>query len=210
MKTILIAGTGSWDADDDIDWYCPTHPFVDYLIQQGVEPLFGANGKPFIWSTNLSGVPFFTRRNKTDWSAGGAALAYFIDARVKTPGETINVIAHSHGLQIVLYACAYYGVRVRSLISVGSPIRKDMLTVSEKARPDITHWLHIHSDFSDKWQLLGQLFDGKLDVWLQQREHPLADSNDFVAGVGHSKLLRAPEHYHYWLDRGWLDSLKDT
>ena len=212
MNPILVAGTGSWKGENDTDWYCPGHPFGEYLQSKGVGPTYawgtrngGLTAAPFVWSTGLAGIPWLT--NKKEWQAGGAALAYFIASTHRIPGDQTAVIAHSHGLQIVLYACAYYDLRIQALISVGSPVREDMKPIASAARPKIDGWLHLHSDGTDRWQWFGELFDGHLGI---VREHPLADSNDLVPGVSHSKLLRNPDLYHLWEDRGWLNWITTT
>lgn len=205
-RPVLVAGTGAWDADGAVDWYCPGHVFGQFLVDQGTAPLFDEQ-YPFIWSTNLSGFPFFSRPNHLDWKAGAAALAYYVIAKKKQPGSTTALIVHSHGLQVALYACALFNLKVRCLISIGSPVRGDMMATAEAAKPNIAHWQHVHSDHSDRWQWLGALFDGHFGI---VRKHPLADANDFVPHVGHSELLRKPEHYHHWIDRGWLRPILDT
>jgi hypothetical protein len=208
MRPVLIAGTDSWKADGAVDWYCPTSNFARFLESHGVAPLFNS-GQPFIWSTDLSGVPFLTAGNHRDWQAGGAALAYYVMFKEggALPGNETALVAHSHGLQVALYACATFGLKVNTLISVGSPVRKDMMDVARIARPNISHWLHLHSDYSDRWQWLGEMFDGHFGI---VREHPLADKNDAVPHVGHSDILRDPVDYHLWLDRGWLTWLQSA
>lgn len=200
MKLVLIAGTNSWDGDTAIDWYCPEHPFARMLKAGNLEPLYDSN-RPFIWSTDVDGLPG-DRKNHIDWQSGAAALSYFMRMNDLTE---MDVIAHSHGLQVALFAAATYGVKIRKLVSMGSPVRKDMEAVAKAARFSIKEWLHVHSDKSDKWQWLGEMFDGKLGI---VREHPLADKNDFVPKVGHSELLRDETKYHFWKDKGWLDFLK--
>jgi hypothetical protein len=106
---------------------------------------------------------------------------------------------------VVLYACADHDLKVGTLISVGSPVRKDMMCVAKRARGNIGTWIHVHSDGSDRWQWFGELFDGHFGI---VREHPLADRNDSVPGVGHGNLLRQPQHFHYWVDRKWVDPMK--
>jgi hypothetical protein len=196
MKTILVAGTDAWAETVAGRWYCPGSPYAAFLQAHAVEPVFGGDAaapQPFIWSTDLDGLPF--RRKHVQWSAGGAALAYF--ART-TP---IAIVAHSHGLQVVLYACARYGLRIDRLISVSSPVRNDMAAVAAAARPNIGRWLHLHSDGSDRWQWFGELFDGHFGV---VRAHPLADKNDAVPGVGHTGVLEDAANFHYWTERDWL------
>ncbi len=208
MHPILIAGTGSWADDGRVDWYAPQSPFAQFLSAQQLSPTFGpgpAGPAPFIWSTSLAGIPLVSR--KATWSAAGAALAYFTAVTADVRGPETAVIAHSHALQVVLYACAEQGLRVAALISVGSPVRADMQAVAARARPRIGHWLHIHSDGSDRWQWFGELFDGHCGI---VRAHPLADVNDTVPGVGHSTLLRDPAQQHHWLDRRWLAPLNGS
>jgi hypothetical protein len=212
VHPILVAGTGSYNDDDRVDWYTPTSPFARFLASQSLAPAFEhwrdtsdlTRQAPFIWSTSLAGIPLISR--KATWSAAGTALAYFIAVTADVRGAQTAVIAHSHGLQVVLYACAERGIKIAQLISVGSPVRKDMEPIAQRARPLIGHWLHIHSDRSDQWQWFGELFNGHFGI---VRAHPLANRNDAVARVGHSQLLRDPACQSYWLDRGWLMPLRD-
>lgn len=199
MSLVLIAGTNSWDGYDAVDCYCSEHPFSRMLLENGCEPLYDAKCH-FLWSTDADCLRL-DRKNHIDWQSGGAALSYYM----RMAGlKEIDVIAHSHGLQVALYAAAVYGVKIRNMMSMGSPVRKDMEAVAKAARLDIKQWLHVHSDGSDKWQWLGEMFDGKLGI---VREHPLADRNDFVPKVGHSELLRDPSKYHFWKEKGWVDFL---
>lgn len=200
MAIVLVAGTNSWGNNDAVDWYVPAHAFAKYLESHGLE-VMSDSGMPFIWSTDLDGV-VLDRKNHTDWSAAGAALSYFV--RMHGVDE-VDIITHSHGLQVVIFAIAHYGLRVRRLVSVGSPVRKDMEYLSSIAKQNIGKWLHIYSDKSDRWQWLGELFDGRLGI---VRKHPLADRNDFVAKVGHSEILRDPSKYPLWIQNGWIDFLK--
>lgn len=196
MSMILVAGTNSWHHDNSVDWYHPKHPFTAMLSSSGVGVVSDGD-LPFIWTTDIDGI-FGERKNNIDWAAGGAALSYFTRmSQVRVP----DIIAHSHGLQVVLYACAEHGLKVNQLISVGSPVRKDLEDLTKKARLSIGHWIHIHSDYTDRWQWLGTLFDGRFGI---VREHPYADRNDFVPGVGHSDLLRSPQTYPLWTQKGWL------
>jgi len=206
VHPILVAGTGSWNDDARVDWYTPGSRFARFLEAEGLAPTFGPGAghvNPFVWSTSVAGIPVFSRR--ATWPAAGIALAYFITMMADLRGHETAIIAHSHALQVVLYACVNAGIKVAHLISVESPVRRDMLEVATRARPLIGHWLHIYSDWSDRWQWLGELFDGHLGV---VRAHPLADRNDSVAGVGHSALLRDPTQFYRWTDLGWLDPLR--
>lgn len=205
MNPILVAGTGSWKDNGSIDWFCPGHDFGKFLDAQGVAPIYDGNGtpKPFVWSTDLAGVPVLT--NKKDWAAGGAALSYFVRFKAICRSYETALIVHSHGLQVAAFAAAEYGLKVDTLISMGSPLRADMRDRYQVLRTNTRYWLHVHSDKSDRWQWFGELFDGHFGI---VRETPLANRNDFVPGVGHSELLRDPAQYHHWIDRGWIDLLK--
>lgn len=212
MNPILVAGTGSWANDNRCDWYCPGHPFGKFLAAQGAAPYFDEDpfvqpptAQPFIWSTDLSGVPSLFRKNLEDWAAGGAALAYFVMAMERLHSRETSLIVHSHGLQVAAFAADQHGLKIHTLISIGSPIRADMAKSYAWLRKNTTYWLHIHSDNSDRWQWFGELFDGHFGI---VRETPLADRNDSIPGVGHSELLRDPAQYHHWLEQRWLDVLK--
>jgi hypothetical protein len=211
MKTVLIAGTHAWRNDGRQEWYCPGSPFATFLESQHVSPLFVPDTvtekpQPFVWSTAIGGVGWGSG-DLVAWAAAGVSLFQLVVPPLcperRVPAAGLALIAHSHGLQVALYACAA-GLKVDTLISVSSPIRKDMTATAQRARPNIRHWLHLHSDGSDKMQWLGELFDGHLGI---VRAHPLADVNEATPGVGHSDVLNRPEDFHYWVDRGWLKGL---
>lgn len=201
---ILVAGTGSWKNDGSVDWYVNGSNFTKMLADKGKPASFLNGVRPFVWSTGLSGVPLITQKHHVEWAAGGEALDYFAFAISSCSPQPLSVIAHSHGMQVALYAAGVCGRRIDRLITVAGPVRDDMQHVAEAARANIGTWLHLHSDKSDRWQWYGELFDGHFGV---VREHPLADKNDTVAGVGHSEILRDPAQYHWWEDRRWLDWL---
>jgi len=198
---VLIPGTHSWDNRKDTDWYTPDHPFFKMLQNEGLEVLSDGD-LPFIWSTDADGVPLLDRKTDTDWAAGGAALCYF--SRMHQRDE-INVIAHSHGIHVALFAAAHHGIKIKRFMTFGSPIRKDMLPLAKIAKENIEQWWHVYSDDTDKWQWLGTIFDGRLKI---VRQHPYADKNEYVSKVGHSRLLRDPATSPLWKERGWIDFLK--
>ncbi len=189
MKVILVPGTLAAQKDRDTpDWWQEGSPLIDFLH----EATFSVTGmgRPW-WSTDIDGI----RGPNADWMAGGMALYTYLvpplcpDRRM--PPEETRVIAHSHGGQVALYAAAY-GLKIRSLITIASPIRKDMQKIIAAARPNIGHWLHIHSDKSDWMQMLGGLFDRRIGVY---RRMPRADVNLLLPNVGHSKVLHENIHY---------------
>lgn len=220
MHPILVAGTGSWKDKNDADWYCPGHPFGKFLEGAGVGATYDRD-KPFIWSTDLGGMPW---TGDKDWAAGGAALNYFVRYATKTFGAvTTNMpvracetalIVHSHGLQVAAFAAHEHDLKVDVLVSFGSPIRNDLAPRYAALRKNTRFWLHFYSDKTDKWQKLGELFDGGWKRWLPGGDSrfvgacPYADRNEFVPRVGHSELLRDPQHYHILVERGLVTALK--
>jgi hypothetical protein len=204
MHPILVAGTDSWKGKNDNDWFCPGHQFGQFLADQGVAPIYDDGPRPFIWSTDLDGVPGVASGTR-DWAAGGAALSYFVRLYLRMPGFRTALIVHSHGLQVAAFAAAEHDLKIQTLISMGSPIRQDLGAQYKALRANTQYWLHVHSDNTDRFQILGELFDGHVGI---VREAPLADKNDFVAKVGHSELLRDKAQYHHWVERGWLSQLK--
>jgi hypothetical protein len=203
MRAVLIAGTHEWDGGEPTGWHVPGSPFVEFIQAQGIQPVF-ADNRPYLWSTGLGGVGI-GNKDLAVWEAAGInLLAYCVPPLCperRIPANDLLVITHSHGLQVALYAFAY-GLKGR-LIDVSGPVRKDMRVIAEAARPNIRSWTHIHSDQSDRWQWLGELFDGHLGI---VRKHPLADRNSLVAGVGHSELLNDPTLFHHWITRAWFDN----
>lgn len=201
-RYVLVPGTHS-TLRKESQWWEPGSPFNQLLQRNGLTP---ARTRPFIWSSNLDGVSFwpwqwFRKDNHVDWKAAGEALISYLELVPYV--EDRNLIAHSHGLQVVLYAAAA-GMPINSLISVMSPVRGDMKDVAQAARPNIGRWLHLHSDKSDKMQMWGGLFDGQ---WGVHRTHPLADENQPFPGIGHSTILH-PENMALWKSEGLIDFLK--
>lgn len=147
---------------------------------------------PYIWCTNLDGL---FGSNKV-WEAAGAALRWYAMSKVRH--YPVSIVAHSHGGQVAAYAAAN-GLQVDRLITVATPVRKDMEPVYKAARENIQSWYHLHSD-SDLWQVLGGLRDGR---WGLHRTMPYADENVVVNNVDHSEFLNpALWDQNYWWE--WL------
>lgn len=158
----------------------------------------GAERRAFVWTTDLEGHQVWRRLigmspDLSEWQVMGQNLLNYCvpaiapDRRIEPCN--LNIICHSHALQGVCFACAD-GLKVNTLISVGSPVRDDMAPVYERASENIGfHWA-FHSDLSDRWQILGAL-DGRFGI---TRKHPLAarpfrGQNVGLKGVGHSNIL---------------------
>jgi len=199
---------GTWGDRDD--WVDRDSAFTAFMRQQGCAPL---GCRPYRWSGDVGGaLRLAWWRRKADWVAGGHNLYTYLCPAVRDNGETYvpiadrNLIAHSHGGQVVFYACAE-GLKVNTLFTIGTPVRGDMAGIIARARPNIGYWVHVTdaSIWRNKMQVFGQLFDGYVGMpWTFQR----ADLNYIVKGIGHSEVLRQADAFHHWLDQGWLDILK--
>lgn len=202
-RYVLVPGTNAvFRSDGDVDqWWQPGSPFSQLLAKNDCLPV---RLEPFYWSSDVDGTKFwpwqwFRKDNHRDWRGAAWAFIYYMR---DIPLEERNVIAHSHGLQVVLYA-ASYGLKVNRLISVMSPVRADMEPTAYAALPNIGAWLHIHSDSSDKMQVFGSIFDGR---WGIHRTHPLA-TNLHLPKVGHSTILKST-NMALWETEGLIDFLK--
>ena len=203
---VPVQGTNSWTdiplkrlAGAPLWWQktsALTHFLADYNLQQ-LHP-----ETPFVWDTALSGV--FWRPGRKEWQAAGANLQIYFDF-AKTPIDDRNLIAHSHGGQVVFYALAT-GLEIRNLITFGTPVRDDMVIPIEIGRKRILGtWIHVVDKTFDRIQAEGEWFDGG---WQYRSEFKMADLNDKITNVEHSKLLNDPSCFHWWVDRAWTELLK--
>ena len=179
---VLVPGTnGGKD-----DWTSAGSPFRVFFIGKGYRCI------QFLgWTGDLDGVPGIVGENgkHADWIAGGWAASYLLAAM---PYEDRVVIAHSHGGNVMPYACALAGLSIRALITVCTPVRKDMFDTYAAAKPHIGHWTHVYADGWDLWQRAGELFDGAVG-W--NRTMPAADQNVGLTGISHTKLLTDPPRF---------------
>jgi hypothetical protein len=209
-RIVLIGGTWSWRGHRTVgEWY-QEGLFTRFLEDAGYD--VACKTRPFIWTSRVNGL-WFQKHRHLDWDAAGANLSLFLDWTDKSVGVKAPVdivIAHSHALQVILYACAYHGASIPKLISVSSPVRHDMSHVAKQARPRIGKWLHLASDWTDRMQWLGELCDGgwrirRSAVWKRHGEVIVAaDRNVRYPGLGHSGLVRNPDLWPLWLSQGWL------
>lgn len=162
-------------------WHMKGSAFHTAAKAAGLDYVNGEHG-PFEWSGDLDGA-LAGKRAHTDWEAAGKALRYYMH---DLPYEDRNVVTHSHGLQVALFAAAQ-GTKFRRLVSITGPIRQDLMAVAKQAKPNIGPWLHLYCP-TDMVQWMGGC---ALDLSLRwpKREHPLATANLRVPKVGHSGLL---------------------
>lgn len=196
---INIAGTNG--AKNPRDWDSINSDFSKFLQSHGCEQLEANPLKRYMWSTAVDGID----ATHNTWDAAGRALAHYIappllsESLVKP--EDTYIIAHSHGGNVVAYACGKYGLKVNGLITVGTPIRKDLYAIYEAALPNISRHLHIHAGWRDYWQVLGSMFDGRFGI---HRRHPYATINGQVPGGNHGSVLRDKRFFGLWIEQGWL------
>lgn len=197
---LAIGGTWSWRGTSAGQWYDAGSPWSARMRLRGLEHhhLYTGSPRPFVWTTDLEGASLWRTllgrgADLTEWQAAGQNLFAYcvppIAPGVQIAPSDLHVIAHSHAAQVVAFAAAD-GLKINTLITVGSPIRHDMTEVYQRARPNMGfHW-HFYSDFSDRMQWLGEAFDGKVQLpWAADRKHPYADQNVRLPRVGHSRIL---------------------
>lgn len=194
--TRYIGVYGTFGREDD--WPLPTSAFGRFMASQDFAP---ARFRPFKGFTgDLDGVPLFG--SGEDWEAGTEA---FIDYCYPIPYEDMNVIGHSHAVQPILMAAAK-GLEIRSLILVGSPVRRNLEELAPEALKHIGVCRHLYDPGWDTWGLFGMLFDGRLSLRRSFRVEGMA--SEAVKGMGHSGVLLKPELFLLWVERGWLDLLR--
>jgi hypothetical protein len=194
----MIPVAGTWGLQPDREssaWWRGDSPWLQYMGGHGIRPLQPSD--PYLWSTDLGHMA---------WQSGGQALEWY--KALYGPEVPVRVVAHSHGLQVALYA-AMLGLQIDTLISLSSPIRTDMeLQVVDLARPNIRRWLHVRAKEFDLMDWGGSLFDGGgLDL---HRHIPTkADLTDTVPGIAHSNVIYDPSWFYMWETLGWMELLRD-
>jgi pimeloyl-ACP methyl ester carboxylesterase len=202
----LVPIHGTWSNE----WIKPGSEWRIHMGRQGC----AFPGRSFEWSGDVAGLPrlfsWWATDKHSDWRAGGSALSDYLRAvrhgdRHGLPYEARNIIAHSHGGQVALFAAAKYDTWIRRLITVGTPCREDLAGIVELARPNIGYWLHVCSADGDLMARLGQLFDGRVR---RGRTQPRADMNVELPKVGHTKLLDDPRFFDRWVTENLLEFVR--
>ena len=193
-RWIGLLGTHGWPDDPSQEWWHPRSAFAQFLARLDV--VHARPEKPFVWSGDVDGIPFLSGK---DWEAGAEAFGYYAE---DLPFESRNVVAHSHGGQVALLAAAD-GLRLRSLVMVGTPVRKDIeRVIATIAVRNIDRVLHISDARWDWMGLAGAFFDFRVSFRRHFRVPGLETAR--VRGIGHSGLLRDPRLFPLWLEHGWL------
>ena len=191
-----VQGTWAWASP----WWKDGSPFWAYMAGHGIAPA-RINGLPFRWSTDLADSWKFWAKRRSDWEAGGDALAYYLDA---LPERERVVLAHSHGGQCALM-CAALGVKIDRLVTLATPARKDMADTVAQARPNIREWWHVCDADTDNTAWWGAFGDGHVG---NTRTFPAANQNVLIPNIGHSKLLNDERLFWWWSQSGVIPMLK--
>lgn len=204
IRYITIPGTGT--EKRSFDWHLPNSELTKLLAEHDCVLLETSPLKRYMWSTDVDGID----DNHLTWDAAGRALAHYIappllGESLLKPEDTY-IIAHSHGGNVVAYACGKYGLKINGLITVGTPIRKDLHDIYQAASGNISRHLHLYAGWRDYWQWWGALFDGRFGI---HRKHPFA-KNQKVSKGNHGSILRDPLFFSQWVERGWLEYWKGT
>lgn len=187
MRIVLVPGTfANTDRHASQDeWWRPGSPFYREAKQRGIECL------SFAWSTELDGI---IGRND-DWEKGAAGLY-----RQTKDLSALRIVAHSHGGNVVAYAAAKHGLRILNLVTLATPVRKDIPYA--EAKKNIRKWTHVYGGWRDYVQLAGSLFDGQVRFVRQMDD---ADQNIKVTGAGHSDL----HEVRVWNESSLWSALED-
>lgn len=208
----LFVVEGTWGGA----WAHAHSAFRLYLDNCGVE----VYPRTEWWSLDVGGLPSLTAARKhSDWRIGGEFLG---DALARVAYEDRNVLAHSYGGNVGLYAAAgtrdpderdgcfgFDGVPIRRLITVATPPRGDMDAVADRAKARIGYWLHVTDTRGDWMQRLGQVFDGRFS-FTPRKLQLKADQNIGIPKINHSKLFTDADKFPLWEDLGILQFLRAT
>jgi hypothetical protein len=204
VPLLAIAGTHGWRPGQQDAWYQHDSPWWTQMRALGFAP---RAPRPFVWTTDVGGWQFWRRwiGDRGDHHAWRAAAENLYDFLVpplapeqRSPPAHTHLVVHSHALNVVLYAAAE-GLRIQTLTSICSPVRGDMQLAALQARPNIRFWQHVHTDGSDRWQVLGGLGDGRVGIY---RAQPRADVNHVLPKIGHTGILTDPALFGVWTTLG--------
>jgi hypothetical protein len=201
--TFIVPIHGTWSLNDQRPWWKLKSSFEIFCKRNN---LFykQVGGEPFIWSGEIDGINwkslFGIGDKHDDWRTAGFALRHYLH-RIRL--ENRNLILHSHAWQIYLYS----EMPVRNIITIGSPMRADMLELAKSARDKGLYNYHCHV-YDKKWDkigFLGQIGDGKI---FGSRHCDTATENKALSKIGHSGILEKEDRMTHWNDSGLFDILR--
>lgn len=217
MRRQMTPVHGTWaykQRRDPYAWYNATSAFSQYMASQGID--HSNPEDPFLWDGRINGARFGLRRlfgsdtvdDHLDWDTSGQALEWYCD------GVCDIMFAHSHGGNVAAYA-AKHGLKIRVLVTIATPVRKDMEPVWLAGSRNIGFHLHVHALGGTDWmQWFGQIGDG---VWSAARQMIFRDkagrityAADISQGVGlmqHSRLISDPSQLSRWRSEALLDTI---
>jgi hypothetical protein len=199
IKAFAVHGTG--DYGDDA-WFRKGKEFYEFARRNNIF-LTGslAYDEPFEWSGDVNGLPFGSSKQHRDWKAGGYSFSNFIEQYALIDR---NLIIHSHALQLVAYSARR--TDFNNIITIGSPIRNDMMADYKNLVIRCNKWKHIYDEKFDKMAFLGQFFDGKF--FGSRRCDIIGVDNVAIKKINHSKILRNTKEMQMWIDNGWFEFLR--
>lgn len=134
---------------------------------------------PGYWSGDLAGLLYqslwtwvqsFSRQDPHPWDIGAHALATLIQSRAEKwqkQGDSLIIIAHSHGGQVACLALKQMARKSLGfpihLITVDMPVRcgwflPDMCEAYEATRRHVDQWTHLYSDRMNPYRAVGSRF----------------------------------------------------
>ena len=201
MRPLLLVH-GTWGRAQP--WHLPGSPLRAEAEARGFTIY------DFLWSGLLAGVPTELPGDPLE-AANGAdhgMLLPWLDAGEKLhlslphvnlledPG--LVAVTHSHGLQVLAFACVR-GALFKTVLSVSGPVRRDMLRARRAAQARIGSWVRFADPTgTDRTILDGELFDGQFE------RAPFALPEGITVstpGSGHSGLVNdvaLREQFKFW------------
>ena len=119
LLTLLVHGTGS-DPNE--------HEWANYGSEfwQNVSTTFGEEATPFDWREYSSTLQVSFLEGYYGILAGGLKLANFLNKYPFKEGEKLNIVAHSHGGNIVKVASLLINHEIDNLVTLGTPQNSDL------------------------------------------------------------------------------------
>lgn len=200
-KYMPLAGTDSADAGWITD---SSDPFTLHMQAEGFEMHRKPDGSPlFNWSGKLGGLWWQGIRV---WMDAAEELEVVLS---ELPYEERNLIAVSHGGQPALLL-ASLGFPIRTLTTVGTPRRPGDINAA-KAAKNILYWQHIYDADKDWMATLKRYGLGGLGDWAFNTDRSFKVPrvvNHPVSGIHHWDVIKRPELFHLWQERGWLEAIR--